>query len=334
MQLINIDCFEYSSVSPESQDVAFTPGANSNVGNVRSNQYSVLTKSMPKPNKLNFSGHETFQCRTLWLKKGYDFLREGNSFTQADATVRLGVGKNMVSSIKYWMSTFGFLSGTDELGKFLLSPRGRDPFLEHIGSLWLLHYRIVTYEIASTLSLVFNELRRERPGFTKDQLLNFLKRKCQERNEPFNAHIVERDIGVFLKTYIRPTSKVQNIEEEFAGIFLELDIVEELEEIDGGGVLRYAIPGRQREELPAEIVLFCILSNQKYGMSISFFDLLNGWNSVGSVFALNDDGLMSKIEEITSHFDGITYKNDAGVREIQFKRKPDRWEVLKRYYEE
>lgn len=27
-------------------------------------------------NKLTFTGHETFYCRYLWLKKGYDFLSE------------------------------------------------------------------------------------------------------------------------------------------------------------------------------------------------------------------------------------------------------------------
>lgn len=28
----------------------------------------------PDPNKYTFSGHDTFHCRSLWLKKGYDYL--------------------------------------------------------------------------------------------------------------------------------------------------------------------------------------------------------------------------------------------------------------------
>jgi hypothetical protein len=60
-------------------------------------------------NKLTFSGHDTFHCRHLWLKKGYDFIKAGNKFTNEDAVVLLGVGKNMVSSIYFWMKDFGML---------------------------------------------------------------------------------------------------------------------------------------------------------------------------------------------------------------------------------
>ena len=50
-----------------------------------------------EPKKLSFSGHESFQCRSLWLKKGFDFVKAGRSFLNEDAVVELGVGKNMVS---------------------------------------------------------------------------------------------------------------------------------------------------------------------------------------------------------------------------------------------
>ena len=64
----------------------------------------------PKPvQKLTFSGHDTFHCRHLWLKKGYDFIKKGNKFTQDDAVVILGVGKNMVSGINFWMRAFGII---------------------------------------------------------------------------------------------------------------------------------------------------------------------------------------------------------------------------------
>jgi len=282
--------------------------------------------------RLTFSGHETFQCRSLWLKKGYNFLQAGNTFSQPDAVVHLGVGKNMVSSIRFWMNAFGFLSETDELAKYLFGYKGKDKYLERIGSLWLLHFRLVTCGIASTFSLVFNEFRREHPEFTREHLINFLRRKCHEQNESFNELIVDRDIGVFLKTYIRPKSKMQNIEEEFAGIFLELNLIEGLEIIEDSISKRFRIASRKRDEIPPEVILFCILSNTKYGSSISFNELLNGLNSVGTVFALSADGLIKKIDEITQITKGIIYKDDAGIRELQFKTKLDRWEILNGYY--
>jgi len=52
-------------------------------------------------NKLVFSGHETFSCKQFWLKKGYDFVNNNMTFNNDDAVVDLGVGKNMVSSIRF-----------------------------------------------------------------------------------------------------------------------------------------------------------------------------------------------------------------------------------------
>ena len=64
----------------------------------------------PQYNDIHFSGHESFPCRTLWLKKGYDFIKSNGNFNADDAVVTLGVGKNMVSAIRYWYKVFGFNS--------------------------------------------------------------------------------------------------------------------------------------------------------------------------------------------------------------------------------
>ena len=56
--------------------------------------------------KMTFSGHEKFHCRQFWLKKGYNFLLRGDQFTDDDVMVKLGVGKNMVGSIRYWLKAF------------------------------------------------------------------------------------------------------------------------------------------------------------------------------------------------------------------------------------
>ena len=37
--------------------------------------------------KYIFSGHDSFQCRDLWLKKGFDFIKNGHSFSDTDAVV-------------------------------------------------------------------------------------------------------------------------------------------------------------------------------------------------------------------------------------------------------
>jgi hypothetical protein len=66
----------------------------------------------------SFSGHETFPFRYPWLKKGFDAVRaDGDVFLRDDATTTLGVGKNMVRSIRHWCLTAGVVEeGKDRQG--------------------------------------------------------------------------------------------------------------------------------------------------------------------------------------------------------------------------
>ena len=59
----------------------------------------------------SFSGHETFPFRYPWLKKGFDAVGEDpHVFLRDDAITTLGVGKNMVRSIRHWCLTAGVLA--------------------------------------------------------------------------------------------------------------------------------------------------------------------------------------------------------------------------------
>ena len=108
-------------------------------------------------NQLRFSGHESFQCRYYWLKKGYDFIQNEGDFNSDDAPVQLGVGKNMVAGIKYWLKAFGVFDYENkelsDLGKRIFDDKGWDPFLEDQGTLWLLHYYLVKQNHASIYSM-------------------------------------------------------------------------------------------------------------------------------------------------------------------------------------
>ena len=59
--------------------------------------------------KYSFSGHETFHCRQFWLKKGYDFVKQQGQFADGDAVSALGVGRNMVIAIQFWLKSFGLI---------------------------------------------------------------------------------------------------------------------------------------------------------------------------------------------------------------------------------
>lgn len=110
-----------------------------------------------------FARHETFYPRFGWLKKGFDAAAaDSEVFLRDDAAVRLGVGKNMARSIRYWCHAFKLLdevpvaggrsyaSVPSAFGTRLLGPGGWDPFLEDPTSLWLLHWKLLAAPCTAT----------------------------------------------------------------------------------------------------------------------------------------------------------------------------------------
>ncbi|MBN1970145.1 MAG: DUF4007 family protein [Candidatus Delongbacteria bacterium] len=283
---------------------------------------------------LRFSGHETFVCKQFWLKKGFDYAVQDKSFNVPEAVSELGVGKNMVTAINFWLKSFGIIDDSlraTKLGEFLFGDDARDEYLEDIGSIWLLHYYLISKGKASIYNLVFNDFIRERNEFTKEQLHNYLKRKCFDiAGNLYNEGTITKDINTFIRNYVKPkkeTGKLE-IEEDYSALLLDLEIISS-RKVDGVETFRFEIG--ERKNVPSEVVLFVILDNYT-DSSISFNSLLIDNNSPGRVFCLNQEGLYNKIIQITQKYKGITFTRTAGNEVLQISAKLKKWEVISGYY--
>jgi hypothetical protein len=283
--------------------------------------------------KYTFSGHDSFQCRQLWLKKGYDYVIKRKNFNDEDAVVQLGVGKNMVSSIRFWLKSFNIIDNKDvptEFGKRLFDDEtGYDPFLEDEASLWLLHYQLVKNGFASIYSIIFNEFRKEKLFFKKETFINYVKRIGESNPDLiFNENTVGKDFDVFINLYKNDFDS-KDVEDTFSGILSEIEI---LKSNGKGKETQYYIENSERDNLPESIVLYSILDNPNYGNSISLNSLEFDLNSPGSIFALNRSGLMNKIADLVDDYKEITFTDQAGIKELQFKKKADAYTILDIYY--
>jgi len=273
----------------------------------------------------NFSGHETFHCRPFWLKKGYDFLDQKRRFTDEDAVAYLGVGKNMVTAIRFWMRAFEMAndSGLTELGKRLLSDKGWDPYLEDIGSLWLLHYHMVKGQHASIANLIFNELRDRVPEFTAKQYADFV---TSEKGKA-NRKTVEKDFGVFVRNY-RDKDREDEEVDDLGGLLADLELVN-MKKVESERV--FYIPRKRRASLPARVLLYAILDTIPEGRSLSLNVIMD---AVGKTFALDKDGMTELLTEIAKTYSkkGVTFTPGSGVYELQFKERPTTWSILADHY--
>ncbi|MEO1031523.1 MAG: DUF4007 family protein [Bacteroidota bacterium] len=279
-------------------------------------------------NKLSFSGHDTFHCRLFWLKKGYDYITTKGAFKD-DSGIELGVGRNMVNSIRFWLKSFGVVKDgydVNPLYKKLLDNNGWDPYLENEATLQLLHYELCANGHSSIYGLIFRELRKVKPEFSKQHFINFVK----DIDPSQNNGILEKDFSVFLRTYNSKEGKTK--EDSYSGLMTELSLVKILREDKDKGKL-YRIENNNQSNIPVEILLYCILSNDSYDKSISFKSLYSDKKGIGNIFCFDQDKLEDKLFEIAGKYDFVTYNSEAGIKELQFKTKPSALEILKSFYE-
>jgi hypothetical protein len=284
--------------------------------------------------KYTFSGHETFACKQYWLKKGVDYVTTGKSFTDENAVINLGVGKNMVNSIKFWLKAFGMINDQEKttfLAEFLFGENGVDVYLEDTLTLWLLHYQLIKLRKATIYSLIFDVFRRERNEFNKSQLQNFIERKISENKETFSEKTLEGDIKTFLNNYL--TNNPNDIEEGYSNILQELNLLSCFTRInfEGHKIEWYKFDVSPKFDLPIEVILFTILDNEEYGPSVNLTNLAIDAAGPGSVFMLTEVALSEKLRGLSSKF-GV-FKETAGNPVLQLREGLEKWELLKAYYE-
>src|SRR5690606_5214447 len=139
-----------------------------------------------------------------------------------------GVGKNMVTSIKYWMRAFGMFN-EDESGPSALAEKifnnetGWDPYLEDEGTLWLMHYQLVKWHYASIYHIIFNQLRKRRPEFN----LSHFETWVSENGGNAAINTLKTDLQIFSRIYL-PRDDTKDLDETYSGLLTELALVTKL----------------------------------------------------------------------------------------------------------
>ena len=300
--------------------------------------------------RYSFSGHQTFPFRYAWLPKGIAAVREDPEvFSRQDALVTLGVGKNMVLSIRHWCEALGLTefknrrSTLTSLGELLFgsgtsfeerptsrsaSP-GFDPYLEDQATLWLLHWRLASRPFpASTWFLAFTCWSAL--TFTRDELSGWLLRCTREsRTNRCSINSIKRDVDVFLRTYL-PASGVRRFaEDSFDCPLAELGLIRRI----GRG--QYSFERTARPSLPDGIFAFALAEywtraapDQK---SLALERALYDPGSPGAVFKLGDQDIVEILERLPGH-SGLHFDETAGQRAIIRHSELNPLSFLKQYY--
>ena len=290
---------------------------------------------------MKFRGHETFFIRKGWLYKGMNnVVREPGVFQGAAGNPMdvLGIGANMVKALRYWLMATKLTcepktgkknQSLTDLGQIIYN---NDPYMEEIGSIWLVHYMFSTNEEDATARYIFfNEFNKTE--FTADDfhssIVKYIRMK-DDVNMP-SDRTIEDDFSCIVSTYV-PRSKLNPTkiqpESNIDCPLGELGLVDVLNKRDG----IYKKTSPKADMIPSLILLAAIIDNAE-GKQIRITSLQNDKCSIGRVFNLDSITLINSLYKLET-LGYINVIRTAGLDVIDIRTDMTFIDCVQAYYNE
>ncbi|MDH4555738.1 DUF4007 family protein [Pseudomonas sp. BN417] len=257
-----------------------------------------------------YSGHESFVCRYGWLPKLHNAISSDPLALkdEAQATIILGIGRNMVKSVQFWGEAFGIVEAREAggaqsgpLGRLLLSnDDGWDRFLEQPDSLWLLHWWISTHADVAVWNLVFGNSAYSR--FDRKALIAGLLERSVKIGKKLAVTTLEQHASIFLHSYKREESAADDT--SWCPL-QDLGLFEEATADDGKTV--YLVGRNAPLGLSPRIFLFAVVDffARRRSATLGLTDLIYGDFSPGVVFRLDEFQVRTLLEGVEHEFPSV-----------------------------
>lgn len=272
-----------------------------------------------------FGRHESFSLRYGWVPKGLQSLfSNSHIFGDEDATVELGVGKNMVKAIKYWLLATQLAEPGDErtlkptpLGEVVFMEEGWDPYIEDDATIWLMHWLLATNpDYATAFYWFFNVFHRAEfsTNDASDSLVQFVHSTF---DRSFAKKTIHNDLLILLRMYSSTPEKKQSKGMELESPFSNLGLIDYHSDVK-----TYQSTFSTRDSIPPGIFGFALTQFfLEQGVRELPLERLvysqNGQPTIGTIFRLSENGLLQLVEKTMAYIPGIyRYSESAGLRQI------------------
>ena len=274
-----------------------------------------------------FARHETFHPRYGWFRKAYRAAAEDPSvFTGDDAPVRIGVGKNMVRSIRFWGLAAKLITEDPKptskravgvvptrIGHALFGDGGWDPWMEDPGTLWLLHWLLLANPSRLPVWwLAFNDFNAVEFSESDLEAAAVSQLESTEWKQPHQSSL-KKDVSALVRSYApAQTSRRMQLDDMLDCPLRELGLI-------GRSVAASSYRFRlgPKPTLPAAILLYSALDYicriQASGSTITIRRLAQELGAPGRAFKLTEREITTALE---SHLESLNHKNRTGSRVI------------------
>ncbi len=297
---------------------------------------------------MTFGTHGTFYLRDGWVGKIIDAVTNNPSiFSNPEAPIVLGVGKNMVPAMRFWALSSGICERkyTKNGQLLLLTEFGRliqeyDKHLEKIETIWLLHINLASnISTSSSWFWIYNE--QEETHINSEEFPEKISKwlnKNYKRTKISKPNVASRtllnDIKCFIQSYTKNSEEI-NPENNLTCPLSSLQIIEGMAKNS-----KFIINTLNETEIPIEIfeyvlVRYLIISKEKsldqktitsdyqQGSMLEFErnvkELLYDPYSPGRILRCSVNGLYELISEVIKreNIPGVEILRTAGLDMIK-----------------
>ncbi|MEE2025362.1 DUF4007 family protein [Alkalimonas sp. MEB004] len=261
-------------------------------------------------------------------------------FNSAEFIAELGVGKNMLASMKHWAQACQIIEEHDassfaltELAKKIFLHTGHDPYSEQATSTWLLHWNMARKsDRATTCYWLFNRINSG--VFSKSELLQQLSSLCAEANKVVSRSSLTRDIDTIVRSYT-PKSELTAIEDNADPVFGELGLINHLT------TDHYSFNRGPKSSLNLPLFLYIVLdywrASYTSDSTLSLDAIAYGEASPGRILKLDEDSIIAYLIEADDLTSGrIRWSDLAGIKQLSkqnFDVESVMIEMLRKAYE-
>jgi hypothetical protein len=264
--------------------------------------------------RLRFSGHESFACRYAWLPKAFRALEaKPDLFTDdAFAMLELGIGKNMVTSLRFWVEVMDVAQPQNRRGSLVLTDfarelfaeNGLDPYIEDTRTQWLLHWKLSSHREGGPFAWDYLIGRWPYPEFTRSEALGAFQRESERLGWTHSEVTLAQHLDVFLHTYLSNRGSALGVEDSLDGPLVDLNfllIIGERKADSGRWELVYGFRREAKPEISPVLFDYCVMDFwQRFSpqeTTLPLRSIASAPCSPGQVFKLNEDDVRTRLEE-------------------------------------
>lgn len=291
---------------------------------------------------MKFRAHDTFFIRKGWLSKGMrNVVANQDVFVTKDKNRNpmdvLGIGANMVKALRYWLQVVGLtteptkgqrIQTLTSFGKLVYK---HDPYIEEMGTLWLLQYQLAkNRDEATAWYYFFNEFNMSE--FTRDDFVQALQNYIVMAQEQAAIRSLNDDFSCIINTYIsRGKTTKASPENNIDCPFGELGLIDVLSRSGNNITYKKSIPSS--EAINPWVVLAVIYDQARDNTEISLSVLLSSPCNIGKVFNL-DSITIIEVLHYAERTGLLRIVRTAGLDYIKLEKGYDFITCTQKYYAE